>query len=1107
MPVTLKQALELIRTRLEGSAENRTELQQIDENSIITGLYELFKESNINNILEYFKGYRSVYALGDIPILDIYSNIYMILNSTITKDTSTTEDIHKIDQGIFNYKREYKLVGHLSKVLCMVYDRSESIIYTGGEDGLIKAWDSTLGRVLGSLRGHSLPIFGITINYSNTVLVSCDQGGHIVFWSIKGKEFGSILGRVETGESIDYLEYIYQTKEPLPLEYKKGKGKGKTKENIQREESVLAISNTGKIFKAMLEKESLKLENILDPIEDDSFNEACSSRGKRITVLAGAWPFAILLDTEDPSNRFYILDTEGLLTSAVDTSSNALRIAVSTYTAVIFIWTYHPNEKPSKSNIQVRKTFKGRELEGAWIRETIDIKEMQETIYINSISFLKQDTILITVDTESNIRIINTENSKTIVIPKEFKVCTVEPHPILPLFLVVEINGDVKVYNSEGRLISLISTGISIGGTVTIDSLWSSIYLTDSEGGVHKYSLYPRQESNPRSEFFIEDFLFFRDRIVDAIGERVHIENTIRMNGIIDVCRKNTRSTDGICTYTLQGEPNRTHDMSSVYTIFSRNTHSVLTYGEDTNTQRTEEISNNESIPLLDESQSISETEEYSSTNIQIDTKVTSVDRTNSKEDTDEYSNDDTSIDRIDIHPLTYRNREVTDKNRKLPSVTEIDTVNNTNKTYTLQVPEKEVYPEQHLPSYKVVIERKTRSEEIAAIVQLQLDMIDNQIFEKEYKSFPTQQSNIVIPDEDEEENTSIEISSSTEEEFSADNTNTSSQTEDLSASNTASRSTRESEDKDSDVISLTETEETPSEMYSDLSERQAPRPKRKRASSVRKNTTRQAAIRAQTLTHPQEIDFSLQDWYTATSPRYPLLPQIKDKLVLIPGRLQNSCSIISPDIPANSPPMHLTVTSLSPEPTHLSITCRINNRVHKIEYHPTLYSNDPFVIEDHYNKLSSVEYTPTEDIYFYLDGTLTKGSYLKPKRRSSSLLVQSNTATYTVEPYDIQYSPSDYSVDLSYFLSVLAENKPGNSIFYTKVSSTEYPDYYSLIPVPINLGTVSKRIKNKYYRSKQSLITDLDTILKNCQLYNEPDSEISNACQRIIDQLLINIK
>ncbi|XP_057336025.1 bromodomain-containing protein 2-like [Microplitis mediator] len=59
-------------------------------------------------------------------------------------------------------------------------------------------------------------------------------------------------------------------------------------------------------------------------------------------------------------------------------------------------------------------------------------------------------------------------------------------------------------------------------------------------------------------------------------------------------------------------------------------------------------------------------------------------------------------------------------------------------------------------------------------------------------------------------------------------------------------------------------------------------------------------------------------------------------------------------------------------------------------------------------------------------------------------------------------------------------------------------PDYYKVITNPMDLGTIKKRLANKYYRSADECIEDFNLMFKNCYFYNNPDQDIVLMAQTL---------
>ncbi|PGH18118.1 hypothetical protein AJ79_00746 [Helicocarpus griseus UAMH5409] len=69
--------------------------------------------------------------------------------------------------------------------------------------------------------------------------------------------------------------------------------------------------------------------------------------------------------------------------------------------------------------------------------------------------------------------------------------------------------------------------------------------------------------------------------------------------------------------------------------------------------------------------------------------------------------------------------------------------------------------------------------------------------------------------------------------------------------------------------------------------------------------------------------------------------------------------------------------------------------------------------------------------------------------------------------------------------LSELKAMTEHSSAFLTRVNKREAPDYYNIIKRPMDLGTMTKKLKAVQYKSKQEFVEDLNLIWSNCLKYN----------------------
>ncbi|KAF3763658.1 hypothetical protein M406DRAFT_341118 [Cryphonectria parasitica EP155] len=91
--------------------------------------------------------------------------------------------------------------------------------------------------------------------------------------------------------------------------------------------------------------------------------------------------------------------------------------------------------------------------------------------------------------------------------------------------------------------------------------------------------------------------------------------------------------------------------------------------------------------------------------------------------------------------------------------------------------------------------------------------------------------------------------------------------------------------------------------------------------------------------------------------------------------------------------------------------------------------------------------------------------------------------------------------------LSELKAHTEYSTPFLTKVSKRDAPDYYSVIKQPMDLGTMTKKLKQLQYKSKADFVTDLNLIWDNCLRYNQNLSNhlprLANGMRREADKLI----
>uniref|UniRef100_A0A3B4A202 Bromodomain and WD repeat domain containing 3 n=1 Tax=Periophthalmus magnuspinnatus TaxID=409849 RepID=A0A3B4A202_9GOBI len=102
-----------------------------------------------------------------------------------------------------------RILGHLSSVYCIAFDRTGHRIFTGSDDCLVKIWATEDGRLLATLRGHSAEICDMTVNYENTLLASASCDKVIRVWCLRTCAPISILQAHQA--SITAIQYLAST--------------------------------------------------------------------------------------------------------------------------------------------------------------------------------------------------------------------------------------------------------------------------------------------------------------------------------------------------------------------------------------------------------------------------------------------------------------------------------------------------------------------------------------------------------------------------------------------------------------------------------------------------------------------------------------------------------------------------------------------------------------------------------------------------------------------------------------------------------------------------------------------------------------------------------
>ena len=137
-------------------------------------------------------------------------------------------------------------------------------------------------------------------------------------------------------------------------------------------------------------------------------------------------------------------------------------------------------------------------------------------------------------------------------------------------------------------------------------------------------------------------------------------------------------------------------------------------------------------------------------------------------------------------------------------------------------------------------------------------------------------------------------------------------------------------------------------------------------------------------------------------------------------------------------------------------------------------------------------------------DGTTTVLPSSSPTRRTSitELPRRRPASISTGSPSSISSSDSD---DLRYALTLLRDfwSKKISPISWPFLQPVDpvalgIPDYLKVIKVPMDMGTVKRKLEAKSYLTAAEFESDVRLIFSNCYLYNAPDSEVVKLCRAV---------
>lgn len=86
------------------------------------------------------------------------------------------------------------------------------------------------------------------------------------------------------------------------------------------------------------------------------------------------------------------------------------------------------------------------------------------------------------------------------------------------------------------------------------------------------------------------------------------------------------------------------------------------------------------------------------------------------------------------------------------------------------------------------------------------------------------------------------------------------------------------------------------------------------------------------------------------------------------------------------------------------------------------------------------------------------------------------------------------------------SDNRPLHTEFQLLPSKKKYPEYFQVIEYPIDLRIIATKIQNNEYASLTDMEKDLQLMVKNACLFNEPGSQIYKDAKTLKKVITLNV-
>ncbi|KAH9415597.1 Bromodomain and WD repeat-containing protein 3, partial [Dermatophagoides pteronyssinus] len=426
---------------------------------------------------------------------------------------------HLLPVGFYEQYQKYnRVLGHLSSVFCVLFDRTGRFLITGADDTIIKIWSASDGRLLATLRGHQGEITDLSISLENDMLASGSCDKKIRVWNLRTTALIKTLKNHE--DQISGVKFC-----PLMT---------------QDTRYLVSISQDGSVCFYKYDAKTRLFQD--DPIRfverkrRDSQLVSCSfSAGGAFFAVGSTDCSLYVYHVSAPAGPTKILEIEQH-TDHVDSlqfsNRSMLRFISSGRDGLAHIWNYE-KQKWNHLKIDINQRLDGRPPE-----RRVEIAGTSKicVLRVCMVAWTIDDRFVITSLTDSSIKVWFSHNAKLkhVLYGHEDEVYIIEPHPTDGrIILTAGHEGAIMIWDVvTGTNIKTFYNALENSQVPAslFDAKWNPdgtmFAATDSYGHLILFGLSP---SNPYSElpehmFFHTDYRpIIRDANDFVIDEQMQI--------------------------------------------------------------------------------------------------------------------------------------------------------------------------------------------------------------------------------------------------------------------------------------------------------------------------------------------------------------------------------------------------------------------------------------------------------------------------------------------------------------------------------------------------------------------------------------------------------